>query len=198
MVLCNIGGKSPPENRAFSAGMENVFIFRQLPVTGVMQMNFLKAVAGFTNRFSQPGAVNAHCDIPCGIYDPHGAQVAAHSVIRMTQLIQENKDDHHALARYVKVKEEHAELCKHEIRIIWGDYVKPEHAEKHPEIHELAWKIMKQASAARQNIDLKAAEELLESVNRFAEIFWETKGISTRRAKAPYPTEREMVYPEVK
>lgn len=161
-------------------------------------MNILKIIAGFADKFSKPGVVHAHCDIPCGIYDPHAAQVAAHSVIRMAQLIQDNKDDHHALARYVKVKEEHAELCKQEIRIIWGDYLKPEHAEKHPEIHELTWKIMKQASAARQNADVNAACELLESVNRFAEVFWETKGIPTRRATAPYPTEKEMVYPEIK
>ena len=161
-------------------------------------MNVLKSIARLADRISEPGTARAHCDIPCGIYDPHSAQVAAQSVLRMAQLIQENKDDHHALARYVKVKEEHAELCKHEIRIIWGDYVKPEHAEKHPEIHELVWKIMKQASAARQNADVKTAEDLLESINRFAEIFWETKGIPTRRAKAPYPTEGEMVYPEIK
>ena len=181
----------------FASTKENVFIFHALRPTKVMQMNILKSAARLADKFSKSGTVNAHCDIPCGIYDPYTAQIAAHSVIRMTQLVQENGNDSHAIARYVKVKEDHAELCKNEIRVIWGDYLKPEHTKKHPKIHELVWNIMKQASAARQTTDLKAAEELLESVNKFAEIFWKTKGISTRRANAPYPTEKETVYPEI-
>ncbi len=155
----------------------------------------------------------AHCDIPCGIYDPHLAQMAAHTVIRMNMLIGElqkehgkNHEDHghnhmqehvHKMARYTLVKEEHAELCKKEIRILWGDYFKPEHVEKHPELHELVWKVMKQASKARQEINMQAAEDLLETVNKIAEIFWETKGIKTTRVKAPYPTERETVMPKL-
>ena len=160
-------------------------------------MNLIKSALRLTDKFSEPRVVYAHCDIPCGIYDPHLAQVAAHSVVRMVQLLDEHKDDSHAVARYTKVKEEHAELCKHEIRIIWGDYFKPEHVEKHTEIHELVWNIMKQASKARQEVSMEAAEELLERVNRFAEIFWETKGVKTHRAKAPYPTEKEFVLPEL-
>jgi len=151
----------------------------------------------------------AHCDIPCGIYDPHLAQLAAHTVIRMVDLINElkspgenpafeqRKEIMHKINRYTAVKEEHAELCKHEIRIIWGDYFKPEHLEKHPGLHELVFKIMKLGSKARQEINLQAAEELLEAVNKFSEIFWKTKGKDTVRMKAPYPTEREMVYPKV-
>ena len=153
--------------------------------------------AKLMDKFSKPSIAYAHCDIPCGIYDPHQAQVAAHSVIRMVQLIEENKDDAHAVARYTSVKEEHAELCKHEIRIIWGDYFKPEHLEKYPDIHEHVNKIMKQASTAKQSVDLAAAEELLESVNKFAEIFWETKGVESYRAKAPYPTGKEIVLPKL-
>jgi len=152
--------------------------------------------------------VYAHCDIPCGIYDPHLAQMAAHTVIRMVNLIselprlksdapqEEREQLVHKLSRYTATKENHAELCKHEIRIIWGDYFKPEHLQQHPELHELVWKIMKLASKARQEMNLQASEELLASVNKFAEIFWKTKGAEPVKRKSFYPTEREIVVPK--
>ncbi|HFQ62329.1 MAG TPA: superoxide dismutase, Ni, partial [Epsilonproteobacteria bacterium] len=31
--------------------------------------------------------VKAHCDVPCGIYDPIVAQIAALSVVRMVDLM---------------------------------------------------------------------------------------------------------------
>ncbi len=157
----------------------------------------IQKIARILDNFSKPETAHAHCDIPCGIYDPHLAQLAAHTVIRMTQLIQEHPNDSYAIGRYATTKDEHAESCKREIRIIWGDYFKPEHLQKYPEIHELAWKIMKAASKARQEINMQAAEELLGYVNRFAEIFWETKGKKTKRVAAPYPTGKDLVVPEL-
>lgn len=158
-------------------------------------MVFAKIIKGLL----RPEIAFAHCDIPCGIYDPHLAQVAAHTVLRMDMLISQldknAADYNHKFSRYIAVKEEHAELCKHEIRIIWGDYIKPEHIQKHPELHDLVFKIMKAGSAARQNFTSESAKELLTNVNKFAEIFWETKGVKTARMKAPYPTEAEMVVP---
>lgn len=150
----------------------------------------------------------AHCDIPCGIYDPHVAQLAAHTIIRMVNLIndikiepdapiEERKKFIHQISRYTKIKDEHAELCKHEVRILWGDYFKPEHLQKYPELHELVWKAMRLGSKSRQEVNLQAAEELLEAVNKIAEIFWSTKSIETVRRKSYYPTEREMIYPKV-
>src|SRR3990167_8084568 len=106
----------------------------------------------------------AHCDVPCGIYDPHEAQMAAHTVLRMTQMIfdletsskepsfDERKRIISQVARLTKVKEEHAELVKHQVRVIWGDYLKPEHFEKHKDLHNLVFKIMKQASSTRQSV----------------------------------------------
>ena len=158
-------------------------------------MNFGKII----KTVLKPEIILAHCDVPCGIYDPHLAQVAAHTVLRMDMLISQldknASDYYHKLARYTAVKEEHAELCKHEIRVIWGDYIKPEHIQKYPELHDLTFKIMKTGSTARQNFSLESAKELLNNVNRFAEIFWETKGVKTAKMKAPYPTEAEMVVP---
>lgn len=167
-------------------------------------MNFLRLV----DKVFLPETVFAHCDVPCGIYDPHHAQMAAHTVLRMTNMIddlqasspeppfEERKRIISQISRLTKVKEEHAELVKHEVRVIWGDYLKDEHIKKHKAIHQLVFKIMKQASVARQNVDIKAANELLGMVQMFAEIFWETKDRKVQRVKSGYPTEGEVVLPK--
>lgn len=144
--------------------------------------------------FREPQIVYAHCDIPCGIYDPHTAQLAVLTIVRMMDLIGASQSPHD-IARYTAVKEEHAEKCKHEVRVIWGDYFRDEHLQKHPELHSLVYQIMQAASKTRQTSDRAAAAELLELVNKFAEIFWETKGIQTKRVKSPQKIEEEIVYP---
>jgi len=150
--------------------------------------------------FLQPKIAYAHCDIPCGIYDPHNAQVAAHSVLRMTKMImdlhKEGEDEKayiHQLSRLQKVKEDHAEILKHEVRVIWGDYFKPENYPDLAALHEKVFKIMKLASKARQSVDLKVCEELLEATLEFAEIFYKSKGVEPVRVKSIYPTEGEIV-----
>jgi nickel superoxide dismutase len=145
----------------------------------------------------------AHCDIPCGIYDPHHAQLAALTVIRMIDLMSEvvsapQKDNlsfHNSVSRYIAIKEEHAELLKREVRVIYGDYFKQEHLDKFPELPSLAHKIMQLGSKVRQTTSRETAVELLGALNRFAEIFWETKGVAVKRAKAPYKPSEEVVYP---
>ena len=146
----------------------------------------------------------AHCDIPCGIYDPHLAQVAALTVIRMDDMIADliatHKDQHDAefmnsMGRYVAVKEEHAELCKREIRVIFGDYFKKEHIDKYPELPELTHKIFQLGSKSRQTAGRDNGVQLLGLVNRFAEIYWETKGVPTKKVKAPYKPGEEITYP---
>jgi nickel superoxide dismutase len=144
----------------------------------------------------------AHCDVPCGIYDPITAQIAALTVVRMVDLMKDlgNQQDlasNNSLARYVAVKEEHAEKAKHEIRVIWGDYIKPNHVEEHPELHGLAHQIMQLGSKCRQTVDRDTAVQLVEAINQFAEIFWKTKGVATKRAKAPYAPALELVYPDL-
>lgn len=147
--------------------------------------------------------VDAHCDIPCGIYDPHQALIGALTVIRMVDLINSLAKEHgddtveftNSMARYVAVKEEHGELAKHEIRVIWGDFIKEDHVDQHPQLHGLVHKIMQLGSKARQTVDRETAVALLESVNEFAEIFWQIKGIKTKRVKAPYSVSEEIVVP---
>lgn len=158
------------------------------------------------DRLSAIEEARAHCDIPCGIYDPHASIVAALSVIRMIDLMNDLHKEHgsvdemeyvHGMTRYITVKEEHAEICKHEVRIIFGDYIKKEHLDKFPELPGLFHQIMQLGSKARQTATRQNALDLLNAVNRFAEIFWETKGIATHRAAAPYKPGEEMVLPNL-
>ena len=147
----------------------------------------------------------AHCDIPCGIYDPITAQIGALTVVRMIDLMKELEEGHgdkgeeyqNSMSRYIAVKEEHAEKVKNEIRVIWGDYIKQQHLDKHPELNGLVHKIMQLGSKSRQTADRDQAVQLVDAVNQFAEIFWETKGIAIKRAKAPYKPGLEMVYPDL-
>jgi nickel superoxide dismutase len=149
--------------------------------------------------------VKAHCDIPCGIYDPIVAQIAALTVVRMVDLMTElegktadkNLAYQNTLARHIAVKEEHAEKVKHEVRVIWGDYLKVQHIEKYPQVHALVHEIMALGSKCRQTVDREAAVKLVEKLNDFAQVFWETKGVATRRAKAPYSPALELVYPNL-
>jgi nickel superoxide dismutase len=142
---------------------------------------FIRSSLRLLDRLSPPPKAHAHCDIPCGIYDPHLAQIAALTCIRMDQLIAEKGQPGPDMARYVAVKEHHAELAKHEVRIIWGDYIKPEHSEKHPDVHRVVFNIMKLGSKVRQGTDIKDAEALLADIQKFAEIFWATKDVQTKR-----------------
>lgn len=151
--------------------------------------------------------VHAHCDIPCGIYDPHQAQLAALTIIRMNQLIAElpkpgpqttpeERDAYvHKLSRYTQVKEEHAEACKRELRVLWGDYFTPEHVQKFPELHGLFWDAMKLASKARQEVSLQVAQDLLTKVQKIGELFWKTKGAEVRRQPSLQKAGGELVYP---
>lgn len=125
--------------------------------------------------------VFAHCDIPCGIYDPHNAQIAAKTVLTMIQKINQltavnpQVVDRNNFVRMVNVKEQHAEICKREVLILWTDYFKPEHLQKFPELHELIWKTAKLCSKNKQNVDESLAKELIEAVDKIAGIFEQTK-----------------------
>lgn len=148
---------------------------------------------------------SAHCDIPCGIYDPTPAQINALTVVRMMDLMADLDDGddhgkleyHNSMTRYIEVKEDHAEKTKHEIRVIYGDYIKDAHIEKHPELPNLFHKIMQLGSKARQSPAREDGLALIDAVNQFAEIFWATKGVKTKKAKAPYAPALEMVYPDL-
>jgi nickel superoxide dismutase len=82
------------------------------------------------------------------------------------------------ISRYVTVKEQHAELTKKEVDILWHDYFKPEHLEKYPDLHTSVWETTKLASTNKQAVDLDAAKRLVDSVDKIAETFWATKGVT--------------------
>jgi len=160
-------------------------------------------IATKIDRLHPVELVDAHCDIPCGIYDPHQALIGALTVIRMVDLMEnlvkthsgEKVEFHNSMARYVAVKEEHAELAKHEVRVIWGDFMKAAHVEQFPQLPTLVHKIMQLGSKARQTADRETALAFLDALNEFAEIFWQIKGKETKRVKAPYSVSEEMVVP---
>ena len=114
--------------------------------------------------------VHAHCDIPCGIYDPEQARIEAESCLRIIEKY-EASDDALFKARCIHVKEERAELVKQHLDVLWHDYFKPEHLEKNPDLHETFWKATKQASKVKQSLDAGAARELLSMIDRIDEIW---------------------------
>ena len=99
------------------------------------------------------------------------------------------------MARYIAAKEDHPELVKHEVRIIWGDYFKPEHLEKYGDLQSTVFNIMKLASKTRQEVNMGAAQDLLAAVQRFAELFWDSKGASTQRRPSLQAVGGEIVTP---
>lgn len=140
-------------------------------------MRFLKRLLGILPlRYA-----SAHCDVPCGIYDPKPAQIAAATVLKMVQLInglpKENPtaEDRNKFVRCIMTKEEHARICKKEILIIWTDYFKPEHLEKFPDLHDTFWKAAKLCSKNKQTVDEESATELVSTVNHIAQIFEQSK-----------------------
>lgn len=128
--------------------------------------------------------VSAHCDGPCGIYDPASARIAAEAVLSMTKKIvalqapadaSGQADYLNTLTRYIAIKEEQAQVAKDELLILWTDYFKPVHLEKYPDLHDTFWKAAKLASACKQEIALDHANELLEAIHNIHNIFWATK-----------------------
>ena len=101
------------------------------------------------------------------------------------------------MARYVREKEDQATLCKEEVRIIWGDYFKAPQMEKFPEIHEVCHNIMMTASKTKQEPNKDHGLKLVELVNQFSDIFWQTKGVKVKKATCPYPPSLEVVYPDL-
>ena len=149
--------------------------------------------------------VHAHCDIPCKVYDPSVIQYSCLSIVRFMDLINDELKDAEMnaskiaqISRLTAVKEQHAKEVKSEVATIWGDYFKDPQISKHPEIHELTHSIMQLASKCKQEIDRNNGVELLKKVNKFTEIFWETKNVETQKFYAPYPPELVIVCPVLK
>lgn len=118
-------------------------------------------------KFIKP--VYAHCDLPCGVYDPAQARIEALSVKKILDKMLGLEGDNRT--RAVLIKEERAELVKHHLMVLWADYFKPEHLERWPELHDMFWKAIKQASVTKQSDDPANADRLLEQIDEIASIF---------------------------
>ena len=118
--------------------------------------------------------VHAHCDLPCGVYDPAQARIEAESVKACQEKFQ-GSDDAEFRARAVSIKEERANMVKEHLWVLWTDYFKPEHLEKHPTLHDLFWTATKEAGAAKKSNDPAQGQKLLDSIDEIAKVFWETK-----------------------
>ena len=135
-------------------------------------------------------AALAHCDIPCGIYDPISAKIAAQTVLKMVMRIeameqpaasasaQERATSANTLSRYITVKEEHAQLVKKELDILWHDYFRPDHLENNPDLHTTFWNAAKLAGQNKQSVSRDSAQQLVDAVDSIAEMFWATKGVT--------------------
>ncbi|MEA2557367.1 MAG: nickel superoxide dismutase [Actinomycetota bacterium] len=118
--------------------------------------------------------VHAHCDLPCGVYDPAQARIEAESVKACQEKFQ-GSDDAEFKARAVTIKEERSTMVKEHLWVLWTDYFKPEHLEKHPDLHDKFWNATKLAGAAKKSNDPAQGQQLLDSIDEIAKIFWETK-----------------------
>lgn len=117
--------------------------------------------------------VYAHCDLPCGVYDPAQAKIEAQSVKAIQDKMQAFEGDDRVRALFIK--EERAELVKHHLMVLWADYFKPVHLEKYPDLHEKFWKAIKQASECKHHNEPEEGQKLLDMIDEIAEIFWATK-----------------------
>jgi nickel superoxide dismutase len=115
--------------------------------------------------FAPKVKVSAHCDLPCGVYDPAQARIEAESVKAVQEKMAGN-DDPHFQARATVIKEQRAELAKHHVSVLWSDYFKAPHFEKYPE---------KALSAAKASTDPATGQKALDYIAQIDKIFWETK-----------------------
>ena len=128
--------------------------------------------------------VNAHCDGPCGVYDPASARIAAEAVLSMTKKMLDLKAPDsdsmghyvNTMSRYASIKEQEAQKCKDEILVLWTDFFKPEHLDAHENLHELFWNTAKLCSACKVELSIEHANDLLDHVQKIHDLFWSVKG----------------------
>jgi nickel superoxide dismutase len=119
-------------------------------------------------------SVHAHCDLPCGVYDPAQARIEAESVKACQEKFQ-GSDDPIFRERAISIKEQRADLVKHHLWVLWTDYFKPEHLQANPDLHEKFWTATKLAGDAKKSEDPTQGQDLLNAVDEIAKIFWATK-----------------------
>ena len=146
----------------------------------------LRKIAEKIQSTSSATEVAAHCDGPCGVYDPASVRIAAEAAVSMTKkiLALEVPADgdaaawaayNNTMSRYIAIKEEQAHLAKTELLVLWTDYFKPPHLEKYPNLHDTFWKAAKLCSSVKVEVSAQHAQELMDAVKEIHEIFWASK-----------------------
>src|SRR5437588_3047401 len=145
-------------------------------------MPLLSRLTALVDRLSPPETVHAHCDLPCGIYDPAQARIEAESVRAIQERYQNaenmkgpNQTTEDYKARALNIKEQRADLVKHHLWVLWTDYFTPAHLEKYPQLHQIFWNATKTAGEAKKTTDIAVADSLLAQIAEIDKIFWETK-----------------------
>jgi nickel superoxide dismutase len=137
-------------------------------------MHFTSRFFNVLDRVRAPQTAHAHCDLPCGVYDPAQARIEAESVKACMEKFNAS-DDPVFRERATMIKEERAEMVKHHLWVLWTDYFKPEHLAAHPDLHESFWSTTKAAGEAKKTNDVAVATRLLDGIGNIDRIFWETK-----------------------
>jgi nickel superoxide dismutase len=137
-------------------------------------MSFVSRILDVLDRVRPPALVSAHCDLPCGVYDPAQARIEAESVKAIQEKYQ-GSDDETFRQRSLVIKEERADLVKHHLWVLWTDYFKPPHLEQFPQLHELFWKATKAAGDSKRSVDPTQGQQLLDLIAEIDGIFWKTK-----------------------
>ena len=147
----------------------------------------MKNITAMINDWFPAEEANAHCDGPCGVYDPADARIKAEAVLSMTKKILALSPPSggdaaawaaylNTMSRYIAITEEQAQKAKDELLILWRDYFKPVHLEKYPDLHNTFWQAAKLCSACKVEVNQEHAEELMATVEKIHNIFWDTKG----------------------
>lgn len=145
-------------------------------------MNVLRLI----DKIFPPQIVFAHCDVPCGIYDPKPAQIAAATIAKMVEKLEGvpksglSLNDRNSIVRSITTKELHAQKCKEELLILWTDFFKPEHLEMFPNLHETFWKAAKLCSKNKQEVNADAANELVAVCAEIADMFNKAKAAAKK------------------
>ncbi|HEY5265412.1 MAG TPA: superoxide dismutase, Ni [Acidimicrobiales bacterium] len=137
-------------------------------------MTLLNRLNALLDATTTPLVVSAHCDLPCGVYDPAQARIEAQSVKGIMEKFNASSDADFK-TRAIILKEERCELVKHHLWVLWTDYFKVEHLKTYPNLHDLFWMATKTAGDAKKSSDTTIADRLLAEIDDIAEIFWATK-----------------------
>jgi nickel superoxide dismutase len=128
--------------------------------------------------------VHAHCDLPCGVYDPAQARIEAESMAKIVEKYHAS-DDEVFRDRAILIKEQRAELVKHHLWVLWTDYFKPQHLEQFPNLHDLFWQATKAAGQAKHSVDPADQQKVLDLIGEIDDVFQKSKSAEETRTAGP-------------